>query len=153
MEGGKQRMNNQISHLAPGSPIAELLPSARLWPGRAAAVSVLPEPRHSAGRARGCGPCSGAGPAVWALPLPAQPLHGLLTTSPEAPRRNHHLSSPASQAFSLLIASGGAHAHHPLPCSQRLPGWWLPCPRACFLPNAVCPKPHLSLSLVPSKCC
>lgn len=34
MEGGKQRMNNQISHLAPGSSIAELLPStaALLWP-------------------------------------------------------------------------------------------------------------------------
>lgn len=86
-----------------------------------------------------------------------QPLHQpslcqprLCTASSPPPLSHPEQSSlfSISQGFSLSVASGGAHSCCPWPCLQRLPGSWLPCPRACFLPNTVCLKSHLSLSVM-----
>lgn len=107
-------------------------------------------PEHGALRG---GTCTGAGPALWALParaLPAQPLHGLFTTSPR--HREPSLSSSSPGVSSLHGFSWGSHLP-PLAVLPVGPGCCFPRPRARFLPNTVRPKPHLSLSPLLSKCC
>lgn len=106
MEGRKQRMSNQVSHLAPGSPMA--------GPGLCV-------------RGGGRRTCTMAGPALRAVPaqpVPAQPC------SASSPLPSTTKSLPcllsSTQGFSLSMASAGA------PTSSQPPGWRLARPTARF---------------------
>lgn len=140
MEGGKQRMNNQISHLTPGSSIAELLPSSMLCcsshrhpPG---AVS-LGRPVPQAGVHRGARPgCAGRAEQCWLVPAWGLPHAPRATACPPHPPCFLCTACRSSQPRACALISLASHVL----C-------------ACFLPNVACPAAHLSLSLVLCNCC
>lgn len=144
MEGGKQRMNNQISHLTPGSSIAELLPSSMLCcsshrrpPGAASLGRPLPQARGH--RAPGPG-CAGCAEQRWLVPAWGLPHAPRATACPPHPPcflcTTCRSSQPHACTVPVAVISLASHMLS-----------------TCFLPNVVCPAAHLSLSLVLCNCC